>query len=178
MGYHSGNKVNKGNLKQSARRVLIITPMQLSTQGIRKRLKVCRYKCKYYKHFGRKYRNQHLNNCLNRAKKDNNEESDKNILAIIQQEKYRSFWGILNYSMGKSRGGSVRLVQIERDWGEIDEATMQQTVHKALWDEIHHKQFYLVEQDPICQGSLRGDFGYTYFSPTSKKVLEGRYEYP
>ena len=72
--------------------------------------------------------------------------------------------------MGKSRGGSVRSVQIEQDWGEIDEATTQQTVNGAIWDEIHRKWFYLAEQAPICQGSLRGDFGYTAFSPTAKKV--------
>ena len=80
--------------------------------------------------------------------------------------------------MGKSRGGSVRLAQIERDRGEIDEATTQQTMHEAIWDEIHCKQFYLAEQAPIYQGIIILDFGYTAFSPTAKKVLEGRYEYP
>ena len=99
-------------------------------------------------------------------------------MAIIQRGKDRSFWGRLNYSMGKSRGGSVRSIQIERDRGAIEEATTQQTVHEAIWDEIHRKRFYLAEQAPICQGSLRGDFGYTACSPTAKKVLEGRYEYP
>ena len=39
--------------------------------------------------------------------------------------------------MGTRRGRSVQLVKIERDWGEIYEATTQQTVHKAIWDEIH-----------------------------------------
>ena len=48
MAYHAGNKVNKGNLKQAARRVGICNPMQLPIQEIRKRLKVCREKCKYY----------------------------------------------------------------------------------------------------------------------------------
>ena len=52
MGYHAGNKVNKGNLKQAARRVVIRTPMQLSIKEIRKRLKVCREKCKYNKNLG------------------------------------------------------------------------------------------------------------------------------
>ena len=80
--------------------------------------------------------------------------------------------------MGKSRGGSVRSVQIERDRGAIDEATTQQIVQKAIWDEIHRKRFYLAEQAPIFQGSLRGDFGYKSCPPTAKKVFEGRYEYP
>ena len=39
MGYHDGNKINKGNFKRAARRVGIRTPMQLSIQEIRKRLK-------------------------------------------------------------------------------------------------------------------------------------------
>ena len=97
MGYHAENNINKGYLKRVARRVGIRTPMQLSIQEIRKRLKVCRDKCKYYKSFGRRYRKQHLNNCLNRARKNNNEESEKKIMEIIQREKDRSFWGRLNY---------------------------------------------------------------------------------
>ena len=169
IGYHAGNNINKGNLKWAAKRVGICTPMQLSIQDICKRLKVCREKCKYYNKIGRRYRKQHLNHCLNRARKNKNEESEKKILAIIQKEKDRSFWGILKYSMGKSRGGIVRSVKIERDWGAIEKATTQQTVNKAIWDEIHRKRFYLAEQAPIYQGSLRGDFGYTACSPTEKK---------
>ena len=152
--------------------------MQMSIQDIRKRLKLCREKCKYYKRFGSRYRKQHLNNCLNRANKNNDEDSDNKILAVIQQEEDRSLWGRLNYSMGKSWGRSVQSVQTERGRGETDEATTQQTAHETILYEIHRKRFYLAEQSPICQGSLRGDFGYTAFSLTSKKVLEGRYEYP
>ena len=152
--------------------------MKLSIQEIRKSLKVCREKYNYYNFFGKRYRKQRLNNYLNRAKKNINEESENKILEIIQREKDRSLWGRLNDSMGKSGGGSVKSVQIERYRGAIYEATTQQTVHKTIWDEIHRKRFYLAEQAPICQGSLRGDFGYTACSPTAKKVLEGRYEYP
>ena len=43
--------------------------------------------------------------------------------------------------MGKVQGGSVQSVQIERNLGEIDEATTQQTVHKSIYDDIRHKQF-------------------------------------
>ena len=38
--------------------------------------------------------------------------------------------------------------------------------------------FFLAEQDSICQGSMRGDFRHTAFSPTVRKVLDGRYNYP
>ena len=72
----------------------------------------------------------------------------------------------------------MRSIKIERYRGEIDEAMTQQTVYKAIWDNIHRKQFYLAEQSTICKGSLRGDFGYTALSPTATKVLKGTYEYP
>ena len=71
----------------------------------------------------------------------------------------------------------MQSVKIERDRGEIEKATTQQTLHEAIWDKIHRKRFYLAERAPTCQGSLRGNFGYTACSPTAKKVLEGRYEY-
>ena len=80
--------------------------------------------------------------------------------------------------MGKSRGGSVQSVQIERDQGTIEEDMTQQTVQEAIWGKISRKRFYLAEQAPLFQGSLRSDFGYTDFSPTAKKVPEVRYEYP
>ena len=115
----------------------------------------------HFGHYRASYIKQHLNNFLNCAKKNNNEESKKNILSTIQREKDRSFWGRLNYSMSNIRGGSVRSVQIEQDRGEIDEATMQQTVHESIWDKIHRKRFYLAEQSQICKVILRDDFGYT-----------------
>ena len=96
MGYYAGNKINKGNLKRAERLVGIRTPKQLSIQEICKRLEVFREKCKYYKKFERRYRKQHLNHCLNRARKNNNEESEKKIQAIIQREKDGSFRGRLN----------------------------------------------------------------------------------
>ena len=77
--------------------------------------------------------------------------------------------------MGKCRGVSVQSVQLKQDRGAIEEATTQQTLHKAIWDENHQKLFYLAEQAPIYQGSLRGDFEYTACSPTARKLLEGRY---
>ena len=76
--------------------------------------------------------------------------------------------------MGKSRCGSVRSVKIERYQGAIEEATTQQKVHEEIWDKIHQKLFYLAEQAPIYQGSLRGDFGYTACSPTEKKSTRGK----
>ena len=44
MGYHAGNKINKGNLKRAARRVGIHTPMQLSILKIRKEAEIMQRK--------------------------------------------------------------------------------------------------------------------------------------
>ena len=101
---------------------------------------------------GRWYKKQHLKNCINRAKKNHNTYAEKKILAINQREKDRSLWRRLSYSMEKSRGGSVKSVQIERDFGEINMVR------------VHRKQFYLAEQATIFQGSLRGDFRNSLFT--------------
>ena len=65
-------KLNKGKLKRESQWVVIRTPMKLSIQEIRKNLKVCREKFKYYKCFGRRYRKQHLNKWVNQSKKHHN----------------------------------------------------------------------------------------------------------
>ena len=36
----------------------------------------------------------------------------------------------------------------------------------------------MAEEAPICQGELRGEFGYQAFSPTANAILAGTYEYP
>ena len=51
-------------------------------------------------------------------------------------------------------------------------------IHRDIFNEIHNKRFYLAEEAPICQGELRGEFGYQAFSPTAKAILAGTYEYP
>ena len=80
--------------------------------------------------------------------------------------------------MSKPRGRSVRTVQMSDDEGRITEHSTQTTVQNAIWNKIHGQRFYLAEQAPICQGNLRGDFGYMAFSPVAKSVLDGTYVYP
>ena len=75
-------------------------------------------------------------------------------------------------------GRSVRTVQTKSDHGQVTEHSTQAGVEKAIWDEIHGKRFFLAEQAPICQGRLRGDFGYLAVTPTATKVLNGTYVYP
>ena len=100
------------------------------------------------------------------------------ILAMMQREKSGSNWQRLNYSMAKSKGGSVRTVQTGEEDGAVRDHTTQSTVQEAIWDEIHGQRFYLAEQAPIYQVQLRGDFGYMAFLPMAHSMLEGTYAFP
>lgn len=178
--FHAGKIRNRGNLKRAARRCKIHSPFTLSLQEIRLRLRVCKEKCKYFRKHGMKYRRKHLNERLKAAQDREDEEAEQKILAIIQREKDRSFWRRLNYAMGKNkRGRGVRVVHSEDEFGaDPIEHNTKAGVEDAIWNEIHKKRFFLAEEAPICQGKLRGDFGYCAISPTAKAVLDGTYDYP
>lgn len=177
--FHAGKIHNKSNLKRTARRCGIHRPMQLSLKEIRLRLRVCKEKCKYFRKHGQRYRRKHLNKCLEKARDKADDAAEKKILAIIQREKDRSFWRRLNYALGKhKRSRGVRVVHTETPEGELVEHNTRQSVQEAIWNEIHHKRFYLAEGAPICQGNMRGEFGYSAVSPTAKAILDGTYEYP
>ncbi len=97
------------------------------------------------------------------------------ILAIIQREKDRSFWQRLNYALSKPRGGACFKVQVEQAEGTVEEISGKEDLHEAIWDNIHHRRFYLAEEAPMCSGSLRGTFGYNSVTPMAKANLEGTY---
>ena len=54
----------------------------------------------------------------------------------------------------------------------------EEAVQEAIFNEVHCKQYNLAEEAPICQGVLRGQFGYTATSMTAQLVLDGTYEPP
>jgi hypothetical protein len=68
--------------------------------------------------------------CLNNAKDAEDEQREKEIVAIIQREKERIFWCRLKYSMGKPRSGSVRrvLVEDEDQEGALTEYSMKESI--------------------------------------------------
>ena len=111
-------------------------------------------------------------NCLKAAQDRAGKTAEQNILAII-------FWRRLNYAIGKHvRGQSVRVVQVKDGAGGVLDFDTEEAVQEAIFNEVHHKQYNLVEEAPICQGALRGQFGYTSTSPTARSVLDGTYEFP
>ena len=55
-------------------------------------------------------------------------------------------------------GGGVHSVQVEDAEGNVEVLSTQQEVHDAIWSNIHRKRFFLAEEAPICNGSLREVF--------------------
>ncbi len=55
---------------------------------------------------------------------------------------------------------------------------MQEGVQNTIFNKVHQKQYNLVEEAPICKGTLRGQFGYTSTLPAAWSVLEGSYDFP
>ncbi len=108
-----------------------------------------------------------------------NEAADCQILVIIKREKDQAFWKRLNFALGKHiRGGSVRAVQVEDGAGGVIDYDTEETVQQAIFNKVHRKRYNLAEETPICQGGLRGQFGYTLTLPTAKTVLDGTYNFP
>ena len=80
--------------------------------------------------------------------------------------------------MEKPKGRSVRVVHSPLDDGGVTKYDTQQSVENGIWDGIHDKRFYLAEQAPICQGRLRGEFGYNVATAFTRQVLDGTYDFP
>lgn len=49
----------------------------------------------------------------------------------------------------------------------------QPEVQDAIWKEVHQSRYHMAEEAPICQGRLRGEFGYSAEYIAAKQVLAG-----
>jgi hypothetical protein len=174
--YYDGKIYNRrANLKQAARRRGIHNALRTPIKEIWERLKVCEEKCDYYRRHDHRYWRKFLEKRLTVARIKRNSKAEKQILELIEWEKQRVFWRQLNYLMRKNKGSSVKSAQIQDDEGGVTEFTAQEEVEGAIWSEIHGKRFYLAEQAPICQGGLRGEFGYMANIVAAQEVLDGVY---
>lgn len=168
---------NKSNCKRAALRCGIDKPLTLTRAEIISRLEVCEERCQYFERHGHRYRRKHLQNRLSIAQKKGNRVAEEQILAIIQREKERSFWRRLNFAMSRSKGRSVREVKMRMEDGSAKIVSTQDEVEESIWQVIHDKRFHLAERAPICQGRLRGQFGYMGNTKAATEVLEGTYHY-
>jgi hypothetical protein len=105
--------------------------------------------------------------------------AEHQILAIIKREKDWAFWQRLNFALGKNtRGQSVRAVQVEDGASRVIDYETEEGVQEAIFNEVHQKRYNLAEEALICQGKLRGQFGYISTSPTTMTLLDGTYNFP
>jgi len=93
--------------------------------------------------------------------------------------KIAPFGDALTFLLGTGKASyNVREVIVKKSNGSFREHLTQCKVEQAIWDEVHRKLFFLVEQAPICNGKLRGDFGYSATSLHAQDVLvEGEMRY-
>jgi hypothetical protein len=175
---HEGQIRNRGNLKRLARGCGIVDTMSILQEEINTRLNVCIKQCNHFCKHKMSYRRKHLQRGLAVAREKEDDEAERQILSIIQQEKDKSFWRRINYVLGKPRGGSCFKVQVEQEDGTVKEHLSQEDLQKAIWTNIHRKRFYLAEEAPLCSGPLRGQFGYNAITPTARAILAGTYQYP
>jgi hypothetical protein len=177
--YHLGLFRNVENLKRAARRCGISKCLSLSLEEIRLHLDVCIDKCDYFRKHGQYYRRKHFYKRLKEAKDKENERKEKEILAIIEHERNKSLWRRLNYSKGKCQGGAPQRILVEEGQeGKLIKYNTQESVQKAIFDNIHHKRFVLAEAAPIYNGELRRAIGYNATTDTATAILAGTYEYP
>ena len=175
--YWAGKSVNRGNLKRKAKRCNVVNPFQLTLVEIEARMQECRERCKHFEIYGDAYRTKHLKKRLEVARQNEDEVSERRILEIIQREQDRAYWRRLNSALGKRRGSSVSAVQMKDDDGLMTEYNSQKSVQDVIWSEVHQKRYHLAEEAPICNGKLRGEFGYSATSLAAKAVLSGTYEF-
>jgi hypothetical protein len=100
------------------------------------------------------------------------------ISSIIQREHQRNFWRKLNYVTGKKKTRSAKSIQVEGQGGLLMEHTTQVFVERAIFSEVHGKQYTMAGKAPICNGELFQDFGYCVNTPASRAVLDGTYVAP
>ena len=72
----------------------------------------------------------------------------------------------------------MRTVQVEDGNGGVLNFQTEETVQEAIFNKVHRKCYNLAEEAPICQGILRGQFGYTATAPIAQSALDGSYVSP
>lgn len=176
--YWAGKIKNKSNLNRQAKRCQISRPFAMSVQEIKDRLTECKAKCSYFTKHGQRHRQSHLKQRLQLATRRGDERAERQILQIIKSERERSLWRRLNWALGQKKGSSVSSVQVEEDDGNISEYSSQQDIQSIIWSKIHQERYHLAEEAPICQGRLRGEFGYNATTPAGNAVLQGTFNPP
>ena len=80
--------------------------------------------------------------------------------------------------MKKRKGRNIRIVTEDLGGGGVTRENNDQThVEEAIFSNIQDQRFYLAENASICNGRLRGEFGYLINTLAGDEVLGGTYDY-
>jgi hypothetical protein len=119
----------------------------LSASGYpRIHIKACVEQCDHFRKHSKYYQRKHLYCRLETTNEKEDKKAESQILAIIQQEKDRSFWRCLNYAPNKPRGSACFKLQVEQVKGIVDEINGKEDLHETIWDNIHYKHFTLLRK--------------------------------
>ena len=135
--WHSGKIKNKANLWWATWRCGILDPFLLTIQDIKIWIQEYKTQCKYYKKHSCRFHYQHLNEYLDRAPDHHDIKAEQKILLIISNKKQWSFWGHLNYSLGRKKGRSVSSVQVKNVDKTVSEYDTKDQVLNVFFTEIH-----------------------------------------
>ena len=152
--------------------------MSLPVLEIYERLKECKKECLFFQEHVKRFRRRHLNNRLQIAQEEDDEEVFKKISAIIQRELQRNFWRRLNFCTGKKKTRSATSIQVEGEGGTITEHTTREPVEQKIFSKIHNKRYTMAGEAPICNGKLFDEFGYIARTEAAQAVLDGTYVAP
>ncbi len=59
----------------------------------------------------------------------------------------------------------------DEEQGTLTEHLTQESVQKAIFNNIHQKRFFFMEVVPACNGLLQGLFGYNAVTITAQRIL-------
>jgi hypothetical protein len=110
--YHARIIKNRGNLQKTARCCGIEDAMSITQGEIKVHLTTCIERCEHFRKHKQLYRQKNLQQCLAATKEKDDKEAEKQILAIIQQEKDRTFLRCINYVLGIQSSGACFNVQV------------------------------------------------------------------
>ena len=79
--------------------------------------------------------------------------------------------------MAKPRSRSARIVSESAEDGAVTKFKGQSAVDKAIFLRIHAHRFYLPEQAPVFQGTLRIEFGYQTNMVAGRQVPSEDYKF-
>jgi hypothetical protein len=124
------------------------------------------------------YRRKHLQSCLATAKEKDGKEAEKQILAIIPQEKDITFWRCINYVLGKQSSEACFKVQVPQEDGGGWSSTHPRRIFTTQFGPIFTgKDSTLQKKHPCAPETCKGNSVISQTPKITRAILAGNYAY-